>query len=625
MMPPAGGAFALASKVILLVVWSVAEPATDTTCTDDALPHVAVSALQQGVVGEASQLSVAAGTSDLVASLTINAQTLNDAAGDTSLTHEQVARQNKNILAALRGLGESWGNGTTHLSNMDKQSLKDIINSITQTMFSNLDRLHSEDQTEVKSAHAAVVKCDTDRQSTLSGRVGEASVRTQAARESHLSSRTAQSALAIANTSSWSDYENLVSTITPPSCPTFTPTLPAMDVFFSSVDNSYIKWYMAKQVEFMAKKGAYESANSALGTKHSEADRLQRSFENQYCSYKGHEIDMCSTYGGCRMGALASYESTTKRVRLSEASRKAYLKSGHAVICHVKAILGEDNKTHSQCQQELAGVDSAQLDMLYPSVPAAYPCDFTAASASQPCHSTFRSTEYGGLASNVHPTACSHCSWEPPTPAPTSSPTMSPTPFPTPSPPTPSPMCQPGGVVNPSETQRSYSSVWNGDSVGTSHARSMLDSKQAWSARCGQKPDTCKVSQGEWMEIDLGEALGIAGTVTQGRSPGRYMQWVSSYKVSYSTDGINYTDLHDIFAGNTNCDDKVTNLFGRRVDARFVRFYPQTWSRHISMRAGVKPAGHEGGLDGPEEHVQCAGPMGTMRSGSVGNDPKRYA
>eukprot|EP00413_Alexandrium_margalefii_P019532 CAMPEP_0204526896 /NCGR_PEP_ID=MMETSP0661-20131031/8685_1 /ASSEMBLY_ACC=CAM_ASM_000606 /TAXON_ID=109239 /ORGANISM="Alexandrium margalefi, Strain AMGDE01CS-322" /LENGTH=161 /DNA_ID=CAMNT_0051532761 /DNA_START=81 /DNA_END=563 /DNA_ORIENTATION=+ len=161
MMPPTrGGAFALASRMILLAVWSVAEPATDTTCTDDALPHVAASALQQGVVGEASQLSVAAGTSDLVASLTVNAQTLNDAAGDTSLTHEQVARQNKNILAALRGLGESRGNGTTHLSNMDKQSLKDIINSIVQTMFRNLDRLRSEDQTEVNSAHAAVAQCD---------------------------------------------------------------------------------------------------------------------------------------------------------------------------------------------------------------------------------------------------------------------------------------------------------------------------------------------------------------------------------------------------------------------------------------------------------------------------------
>mmetsp|Transcript_91045 Transcript_91045/g.283663 ORF Transcript_91045/g.283663 Transcript_91045/m.283663 type:complete len:230 (-) Transcript_91045:612-1301(-) len=196
------------------------------------------------------------------------------------------------------------------------------------------------------------------------------------------------------------------------------PTLSAMDAFFSFEDNGYIKWYLAKAAEFKAKQAAYDSANSALSAKHSEADRYQGNFENQYCSYKGQEIDMCSAYGTCRAGALASYDATTERVRLSEASRKAYLKSGHAVICHVNAILGKANKTHSQCEQELAGVDTAKLAMHFPSVPAAEQCDFTAAAASQPCDSTFRTAEYGGLPSDVHPTTCSRCTWESPTPSP---------------------------------------------------------------------------------------------------------------------------------------------------------------------------------------------------------------
>mmetsp|Transcript_91053 Transcript_91053/g.283699 ORF Transcript_91053/g.283699 Transcript_91053/m.283699 type:complete len:433 (-) Transcript_91053:612-1910(-) len=419
MPPPARVAFALTAQVILLVACTRADPSTDATCAEDAaLSRAAVSALQQSVGGHDSQLSVAEHTSNFVDSLTSHVQALAEATQDRSLTLEQVTKQNDNILAALHALRGSEDNGTSHLSNIDKKSLEGILDVLTKTMFGNLDKLHNEDQAEVNSAHAAVVKCNTDRQATLSGSVATASLSTQAAREMHLRGRANESALSTTNSSKWSDYENLITTIKAPSCPTFTPTLTAMDVFFSSNDNSYIKWYLAMQAEYIAKKGSFERTKGTLLSKKAQADGLQRSFENQYCEYMGHQIDMCSTHGACHAGALASYKAAVNRVRQSEASRKSYLKSGHAVICHVKAILGKDNKTHSQCEQDLAGVDTAKLDMLFPSVPAADQCDVTAAAASQPCDSTFRTAEYGGLPSDVHPTTCSRCTWESPTPSP---------------------------------------------------------------------------------------------------------------------------------------------------------------------------------------------------------------
>ena len=63
---------------------------------------------------------------------------------------------------------------------------------------------------------------------------------------------------------------------------------------------------------------------------------------------------------------------------------------------------------------------------------------------------------------------------------------------------------------NTPEKSRSYSSVYNNESPGIGHARSMIDSPQAWSAKTNRV--------GEWIKIDLGENKNIAGVCIQGRN-----------------------------------------------------------------------------------------------------------
>ena len=58
---------------------------------------------------------------------------------------------------------------------------------------------------------------------------------------------------------------------------------------------------------------------------------------------------------------------------------------------------------------------------------------------------------------------------------------------------------------NPPETSRSYSSVHAGDAIGTGHARSMLGSEQAWSARHNDHD--------EWMIVDLGRPCPADGVI----------------------------------------------------------------------------------------------------------------
>jgi hypothetical protein len=43
--------------------------------------------------------------------------------------------------------------------------------------------------------------------------------------------------------------------------------------------------------------------------------------------------------------------------------------------------------------------------------------------------------------------------------------------------------------------------------------------------------------QSAWIQVDLSDIISVTGVATQGRCTSRWTQWVTSYTVSYSTDG----------------------------------------------------------------------------------------
>ena len=81
--------------------------------------------------------------------------------------------------------------------------------------------------------------------------------------------------------------------------------------------------------------------------------------------------------------------------------------------------------------------------------------------------------------------------------------------------------------------------------------------------------------------------------MTQGRQ--ELPQWVESFTVATSLDGIHwydYTDQNAVtsptrFNGNTDQSTPVPAMFDRELDARFVRIYPKTWHNTIAMRFEV--------------------------------------
>ncbi|XP_078665898.1 lactadherin-like [Branchiostoma floridae x Branchiostoma belcheri] len=129
-------------------------------------------------------------------------------------------------------------------------------------------------------------------------------------------------------------------------------------------------------------------------------------------------------------------------------------------------------------------------------------------------------------------------------------------------------------------------SSWYTLSVGHEPYRGRLNGVAgvgAWAARTN--------TIGTWLQVDLGEMKTITGTIIQGRY--NHHQWVTSYKLQYSVDGLSWITYAssdgsgEVFPGNTDRNTPVTNLLDRPTDARYVRFLPQSWDDHMSMRVEV--------------------------------------
>jgi hypothetical protein len=149
-------------------------------------------------------------------------------------------------------------------------------------------------------------------------------------------------------------------------------------------------------------------------------------------------------------------------------------------------------------------------------------------------------------------------------------------------------------AYSPPQQNRQYSSVFQNSAVYT---QSELESPLAWVA---QTSDT-----NQWLQMDLGSMISIGGTVTQGRANTHEM--VQTYKVKLSSDGQKWIDVPGTFDGNTDDTTQLYGLFTPK-EARYVRIFPESWSAHISIRAGVLVCAHPEKLQAQQKGPALASP-----------------
>ena len=139
--------------------------------------------------------------------------------------------------------------------------------------------------------------------------------------------------------------------------------------------------------------------------------------------------------------------------------------------------------------------------------------------------------------------------------------------------------------INPSEDARLYSTVFDNDNIGTGHARSMLESKQAWSASVNNKE--------QWMIIDLGMQANVQGIVVSGRGRSCKDQSVTEVAVELSCDRSSWIKAGEYKCETFNEQDlkfvrlTLSNLKSSSNEYRYVKIRPLRWKKHISMRAGI--------------------------------------
>ncbi len=96
------------------------------------------------------------------------------------------------------------------------------------------------------------------------------------------------------------------------------------------------------------------------------------------------------------------------------------------------------------------------------------------------------------------------------------------------------------------------------------------------------------LDQNQFIILNFGlRPVKVTSIVTQGRAD--FDQWVTSYKVQYSQDGIYYSDVENgkIYPANGDRNNKVTNYLNQNVFARLIKIIPVTYYGHISLRLEV--------------------------------------
>jgi hypothetical protein len=92
--------------------------------------------------------------------------------------------------------------------------------------------------------------------------------------------------------------------------------------------------------------------------------------------------------------------------------------------------------------------------------------------------------------------------------------------------------------------------------------------------------------------MDNGKIADISGVAIKGRIDSSNKSWgpqfVKTFKVKYYNDG-NWRDVDKgaVFDGNTDIDTLVEVKFATPVKTRYIRIYPKTFNKHMSLRAGL--------------------------------------
>ena len=110
---------------------------------------------------------------------------------------------------------------------------------------------------------------------------------------------------------------------------------------------------------------------------------------------------------------------------------------------------------------------------------------------------------------------------------------------------------------NIQDSQITWSSVWNSNGVPNARLdRHAQGSAGSWSAAVN--------NINQWIQADLGTVKYVSGIVLQGKHSDQLNQWVTEYKVQYSSDGVTWRYVQD--------SNRISDMVSSRNVHYFSRF-----------------------------------------------------
>jgi len=320
----------------------------------------------------------------------------------------------RNALMMVRELASNVTAWDTDLSQAERNSL-DLIRSFIADLEESAVNSHDEDQREVNRAKDLIVDCAKATKTSLTEDVTPLKNIMIGSRKDHGTCRTSEGGCQRSQNKHCLEWESYRKTNVPSECAgvDFKDKM-ATDVKATKLDMEQclrdLQPYYLKHIPCWQYKECVDGFAPLCDTN-------QTKFERDFCDYNRQLRGTCQAQTDCRQKHIAFRDETHTDVGVNEAARKADYTTAKKVLCFFK-VFEANNTNKSAILQgcEKLAVNTAQLSITYPDVPAAETC---VVEDKEPCSNGWEDAEYKakGWHDDVTLLDCKPCLI--PTPAPT--------------------------------------------------------------------------------------------------------------------------------------------------------------------------------------------------------------
>jgi len=267
------------------------------------------------------------------------------------------------------------------------------VQSEMDVILTNVVDESREDQDEVDRARDAIVACgnSTTELHTKKGGINALSKSVAADRSAHATCRKSEQSLKAEMTTKCDALRGYRKGLQVPGC----ALGPGAALDLDCVRN-LASWAVSANATWTHMKALCDDATRRHTGKRRHCHRLQGKLESAFCGYEAALTSACNNQVTCRRTALAARSRAHAAVMIAEKATKSEFVAAKKIRCFISVIHGKQSEQAALMNKCINDVhDTSHLNLAYPEVPAAAPCDLSPV-LTRPCNASWLAVEYRG-------------------------------------------------------------------------------------------------------------------------------------------------------------------------------------------------------------------------------------